>query len=92
MATQDFTNLTSGDPSLLRQVELIIIDGHRRLYEAKGKPWSQPIAYRWLHYEDPMPVARLAEGARSLVHSRINLDPQAVDNACAHARKMGFLN
>ena len=92
MAGQEFASLTTGDPSLLRQVELIVVDGHRRLYAAKGKPWSEPIAYHWLHYEDPMPVARLADGARSLVRSRINIDSQAVDKACADARRMGFLN
>ena len=92
MATQDFVLLTAGDPSLLRQVELIIIDSHRRLYEAEGKPWSEPIAYHWLHYEDPMPVMRLAEGLRSLLRSRANLDAEAVDKACAEARKGGFLN
>ena len=92
MAGQEFASLTTGDPSLLRQVELIVVDGHRRLYAAKGKPWSEPIAYHWLHYEDPMPVARLADGARRLVRSRINIDSQAVDKACADARRMGFLN
>ena len=92
MATQDFVLLTAGDPSLLRQVELIIIDSHRRLYEVEGNPWSEPIAYHWLHYEDPMPVMRLAEGLRNLLRSRANLDAEAVDKACAEARKGGFLN
>jgi hypothetical protein len=92
MATQDFMLLTAGDPSLLRQVELIIIDGHRRLYAAEGKPWSEPIAYHWLRYEDPMPVTRLAEGLRSLLRTRTNLDVEAVDKACAEARKRGFSN
>jgi hypothetical protein len=92
MATQDFVLLTAGDPSLLRQVELIIIDSHRRLYAAEGKPWSEPIAYHWLRYEDPMPVTRLAEGLHSLLRTRTNLDVEAVDKACAEARKRGFPN
>jgi hypothetical protein len=92
MATQDFLLLTAGDPSLLRQVELIIIDSHRRLYAAEGKPWSEPIAYHWLRYEDPMPVTRLAEGLRSLLRTRTNLDVEAVDKACAEARQRGFSN
>ncbi len=92
MATQEFASLAAGDPSLLRQVELIIIDSHRRLYEAKGKPWSEPVAYHWLRYEDPMPVTRLTEGLRSLLRSRANLDVEAVDKACAEARQRGFLN
>ncbi len=90
MAGQDFSVLTAGDPSLLRQVELIVLDGHRRLYEAQGRPWSEPIAYHWLRYEDPMPVARLADGVRRLLRTRINLDPEAVDKACAEAHKWGF--
>jgi hypothetical protein len=92
MATQDFVLLTAGDPSLLRQVELIIIDSHRRLYAAEGKPWSEPIAYHWLRYEDPMPVTRLAEGLHRLLRTRTNLDLEAVDKACAEARKRGFPN
>src|SRR5207245_9999730 len=62
MELQDFSALSAGDPSLLRQVELIVIDGHRRLYEAQGKAWSEPVAYHWLRYDDSMPAARLAEG------------------------------
>jgi hypothetical protein len=92
MATQDFVLLAAGDPSLLRQVELIIIDSHRRLYAAEGKPWSEPIAYHWLRYEDPMPVTRLAEGLHSLLRTRTNLDVEAVDKACTEARKRGFPN
>jgi len=92
MGRQEFADMAAGEPSLLRQVELIVLDGHRRLYAMKGKPWSEPIAYRWLHYEDPMPVARLAAGVRRLLRMRINLDIDAVDKACAEARKRGFSN
>jgi hypothetical protein len=92
MGTQQFESLTAGEPSLLRQVELIVIDSHRRLYEAQGKPWSEPIAYHWLRYEDPMPVTRLAQGLQELLRTRTNLDVEAVDKACAEARKRGFPN
>ena len=90
MALQDFSEMTAGDPSLLRQVELIVLDGHRRLYEQKREPWSEPIAYHWLHYEDAQPVARLADGLRRLLRRRITVDADAVDKACAEARRRGF--
>jgi hypothetical protein len=90
MARQEFTELTVGNPSLLRQVELIVVDGHRRLYLAKGKPWSEPIAYHWLHYEDAQPVTRLADGLRRLLRQRVKVDAEAVDKACAEARRRGF--
>jgi hypothetical protein len=90
MALQDFSEMTAGDPSLLRQVELIVLDGHRRLYAAKGKPWSEPIAYDWLHYEDPQPQARLADGLRRLLRQRVKVSADAVDKACAEARRRGF--
>jgi hypothetical protein len=90
MARQDFAEITAGDPSLLRQVELIVLDSHRRLYLAKGKPWSEPIAYHWLHYEDAQPVERLAEGLRRLLRQRSTVDADAVDKACAEARRRGF--
>ena len=90
MARQDFTALSAGEPSLLRQVEEIVIDSHRQLYEKEGRPWSKPIAYRWLRFEDPMPVARLQEGVKKL-RSRvaaINLD--AVEKVSREAAKRGF--
>ena len=92
MEQEDFDTLSSGDPNLLRQVELIVVDSHRRLYESEGKPWSEPVAYHWLRYEDPMPVTRLAEGLQKLLRSRANLNAEAVDKACAEARKLGFSN
>lgn len=43
------------------------MDNHARLFrDALGQKWSPPVAYRWLHYEDPDPVARLIEGSRRL--------------------------
>jgi len=62
MAGRDFTKVSQGEPSLLRQVEEIVIKAHRQLYEVEGRAWSKPIAYRWLRFEDPMPVTRLRRG------------------------------
>jgi len=92
MELQDFSALSAGDPSLPRQVELIVIDGHRRLYEAQGKPWSEPVAYHWLRYEDSEPVARLAEGLARLLRQRTSVNREAVDKACAKALERGFPN
>jgi hypothetical protein len=92
MEGQDLGVLITGEPSLLRRVELIVIDAHRRMYEEDGKPWSEPVAYHWLRYEDPMPVARLADGAHRLLRSRVKVDGEAVQKACAEARKLGFPN
>ena len=90
MARQEFVLLNQGEPSLLRQVELVVVDSHRRLYAAQRKPWSEPIAYRWLRYEDPKPVVRLADGARRLRRRGATMDADAVDKACKEARRHGF--
>ena len=90
MARQDFAGISAGEPSLLRQVEDVVIEGHRRLYEAEGRPWSKPAAYRWLRFEDPMPLARLREGARKLRRRAVRIDPDAVEKACMEAAKHGF--
>ena len=80
------------DSGLLRQVEHIVVEGHRRLYEKQGRQWSRPAAYRWLRYEDPAPVQRLAEGARRLRRRGAEFDADAVEKACVEAAKKGFLN
>jgi hypothetical protein len=90
MARQDFDNVSTGEPSLLRQVEEIVIDSHRRLYEAQGRPWSKPVAYRWLRFEDPMPVARLLEGVQKLRRRGVSIIPEPVEKACVEAAKRGF--
>jgi hypothetical protein len=90
MGRQDFDLLIGS--GLLEQVEKIVVETHRMLYLAEGREWSRAIAYRWLRYEDPMPVARLAEGARRLRRRGGQFDPEAVDKACAEASKKGFLN
>ena len=92
MALQDFKSLNDGEPSLLREVELIVLDGHRRLYATRGKPWSEPVGYHWLRYEDPMPVDRLREGVKRLRRRGASFSVDAVDKACTEALKTGFLN
>jgi hypothetical protein len=90
MARQDFAAILAGD--LLAQVERIVVESHHRLYQDQGREWSRPIAYRWLRYEDPMPVARLQEGVRKLRRRGASFDAKAVDKACKEARKRGPLN
>jgi hypothetical protein len=90
MARQDFTKVSHGEPSLLRQAEEIVIETHRRLHEAEGKAWSKPIAYRWLRFEDPMPVTRLQEGVKELIRRGAAFDPDAVEKVGQEAIKHGF--
>jgi hypothetical protein len=90
MARQDFAKVNAGEPSLLRQVEEIVVDSHRRLYEAQRRAWSKPIAYRWLRFEDPLPVARLQEGVKELERRAASMDPDAVEKVCKDAVKLGF--
>ena len=92
MSEQDFSTISGGDPGLLGQVERIVVDAHRRLHEAQGKPWSPPDAYRWLRYENPMPVERLLEGVEKLYRMGASFDGAAVEKACAEAVARGFLN
>jgi hypothetical protein len=90
MARQDFATLSAGEPSVLRRAEDIVIEGHRRLYEIDGRPWSKPTAYRWLRFEDPMPVARLRDGLKELRERAAEIDPDAVDKVWKDAVKLGF--
>jgi hypothetical protein len=92
MAQQDFTKMSAGEPSLLRRVEEIVIESHRRMYEAQGhpEPWSKPVAYRWLRFEDPQPVARLQEGLKELRRRAAGIDPDAVEKVSRKAVKSGF--
>ncbi len=92
MATRPFEELARGEPSLLEQVEKVVLDSHRRLWESQGKAWSKPAAYHWLHYEDPMPVERLAAGVEKLSMEGATFDAAAVDKACAEALAGGFSN
>ncbi len=88
MAGQDFDELRRS--GLLRDVEEIVVEGHRGLAASSGKQWSAPQAYRWLRYEDPDPVARLGDGVKKLRRRGVAFDAQAVDKACIKASKMGY--
>jgi hypothetical protein len=90
MAAQDFNLLV--ESGLLREVEEIVVESHRKVHLAEGKEWSAPIAYRWLRYEDPMPVNRLLDGTKRLRGSGADFDADAVDKACQKASNKGFLN
>jgi hypothetical protein len=86
MAGQDFASLDRA--GLLRDVEQITVQA----YLAAHLGASRPDAYRWLHYEDPEPVARLADGVRRLRREGAEFDAEAVDKACAEASKLGYSN
>ena len=90
MNGQEFELLVAG--GLLARVEKIVVETHRRLYEMQGREWSRPVAYRWLRYEDPAPVERLAEGTRKLRRRGAEFDSDAVDKACVEASRNGYLN
>ena len=90
MQGQGFAGLADG--GLLREVEEIAVEGHRRLHAGEGRRWSRPDAYRWLRYEDPEPVRRLLEGVQRLRERGVKFDAGAVDKACAKASEMGFSN
>jgi len=86
MAAQGFDDLLA--TGLLKDVEEIVVRGYQSLHPGA----SRPAAYRWLRYEDPDPVARLAEGVDKLRKRGANFDADAVDKACAKASKGGLLN
>ena len=90
MASREFAELSRG--SLLREVEEIVVEAHRGLYARQRRPWSRPAAYHWLRYEDPAPVAGLADGVRRLRRRGAKFDAEAVDKACAKGSQEGFLN
>ena len=90
MAAQPFDRLLEGNPSLLRRVERMVVDAHRRWSESDGlDDWSEPKAYRWLRYEDPDPVDRLADGLRRL-GATVELPPDALSAAVKAARDLGY--
>ena len=70
MAGQEFQTLV--ETGLLRQVETVVVEAHRNLYLSEAREWSPPLAYRWLRYEDPMPVERLLEGTKRLRRRGLN--------------------
>jgi hypothetical protein len=89
MAGQEFQTLV--ESGLLRQVEKVVIEAHRDLYLSEKMEWSRPLAYRWLRYEDPMPVERLLEGTKRLRRRGAEFNADAVEKACQEASKRGFL-
>jgi hypothetical protein len=89
MAQQPFERLLDGDPPLLQEVETIVVAAHRDWYEASGQAdWTEPKAYHWLHYEDPDPVARLADGTRRLA-PELEIRGSEVDAVIAFAQRRG---
>ena len=86
MARAPFERLV--ESGLLKDVEEIVVKAY---LEANPRS-SRPDAYRWLRYEDPEPVTRLSEGVRRLVAGGRGFDAEAVDKACAKARKLGLLS
>jgi hypothetical protein len=89
MAQQPFDRLLEGDPPLLPAVEAIVVAAHREWYEASGRlDWTEPKAYHWLHYEDPDPVARLADGVRHLA-PEVAVRKSEVDAVISLAKRRG---
>jgi hypothetical protein len=89
MAQQPFERLLEGDPPLLGEVEAIVVAAHRDWYSAAGRTdWTEPKAYHWLHYEDPNPVGRLADGVRRLLPEVARREAE-VDAVIALARRRG---
>ncbi|HKW60679.1 MAG TPA: hypothetical protein VJR46_13085 [Candidatus Dormibacteraeota bacterium] len=86
MAAADFDELLA--TGLLKDVEEIVVGA----YLAAHRGASRPEAYRWLRYEDPEPVARLADGVRRLREGGVRFEGDAVDKACAKASAEGLLN
>jgi hypothetical protein len=88
MAEQPFGRLLEGDPALLPAVEAIVVSAHHEWYAAGGRSdWSEPEAYHWLRYEDPDPVARLADGIRRLGSGSFTEADGAVAGVIELARK-----
>jgi len=86
MRGADFSVLVEG--GLLKDVEKIVVDAYLAVHPGA----TPPDAYHWLRYEDPEPVARLAEGVRGLRKKGARFDGDAVDKACAKASERGLLN
>jgi len=64
MRAQPFESVSS---ALLEGVERLVVEEHRVLFsEVLGEPWSPPVAYRWIRYEDPDPVGQLIAASERL--------------------------
>ena len=86
MRRADFATLVDG--GLLKEVEEIVVTAYLGLHPDA----SRPDAYHWLRYEDPDPVAKLAEAVINLRKNGARFDEGAVDKACAKAAQLGLLN
>jgi len=52
---------------MLEAVERLVVEEHRVLFgEVRGEPWSRPVAYRWIRYEDPDPIGQLIAASERL--------------------------
>jgi hypothetical protein len=89
MAEQDFAELVRS--RLLTDVEDIVVEAHKVLYETEGLQWTRPIAYHWLRYENSDPVERLRDGVKRLRRRGAKFNAGAVEKACVKASKKGFL-
>jgi hypothetical protein len=76
------------ESGVLKDVEEIVVKAYLGLHPGA----TRTDAYRWLRYEDPEPVARLAEGVRRLRKKGARFDADAVDKACAKASETRLLN
>jgi hypothetical protein len=86
MAGREFSTLV--ESGLLRDVEEIVVEAYLELHPGS----TRPMAYHWLHFEDPAPVERLLEGVRKLSERGARFSVEAVDKACAKGSKLGYLN
>ena len=77
MRGEDFDRVRS----LLPAIEDLVLVGHRSRYP---EGWSRPAAYRWMRYENPDPIGRLAAAAEIL-----GID-EAPTELVKAARRLGF--
>jgi len=104
MREQDFDRIR---PQLLPEVERLVVAEHAALHrDLRGEAWTPPAAYRWIRYESPDPVERLADATRQLgdawtraaaapgwteVRARFAADAEArLRRAIAIARELGY--
>jgi hypothetical protein len=93
-AGQDFELIR---PGLLQFLEEIVVESHAALHrDLLREPWSRPMAYHWIHYEDPKPVHQLLKAAQKLNkewsqtghEAQINTEHLAA--AITQARRLGY--
>jgi hypothetical protein len=90
MRGQAFESLLRGHQPLLPAVEELVVDAHRRWHAGAGDgAWSPPVAYHWLHYEDPDPVRRLEFGAARLAEL-VEVEAAGVDRVLNQAHALGY--